>query len=557
MVIRAMRSRFPTRQLMPAFPAADGAAGRGFSGAGPVPDAPALLRFVKGVDPAPRAMPTDEIAALGDAFTRNVLLAGRNPLTLRELLDSVAGIAAPDFSFRKQFLVAEGAHPRSAGLQDFELNARLVVTWHRRDESATDMLLSASPVPDDPDSLLQLIAWSDTDGSFHFFERKAGQWAWAGNGFHALQQRSRGQGPFDSHINGSLVMKELKAPWSHWHSMSSGIARETFPAGSPLATDPLFAQFTGADELEAIVRTGILRWTRSRLRRDLSDRVLQGFEAYLRQVLWTTSVNLISARQPFDGPASRAIVLPTTFFIDADALEFLAVEMGEGESLIPDAPLIVGAAAYREATRQRRLTVADEAGGGPPLRLTGDTQFAFLVPERAQEDLIVLKELVEREVIAPRTALCLLSVDFPNPIFSERRAALLAHAPAELAAGGGGADFDRRFVGALRDALARGVAAIGSPEAEFLALFDSADSVAALRARIAAYFEAWTRRLATSDGVADLLELADSRRLASRRRKLLEFGATLAAGEGTRAYLAIREDAQIFVKATDLGEEAR
>jgi hypothetical protein len=28
---------------------------------------------------------------------------------------------------------------------------------------------------------------------------------------------------FDSHVNGSLVMKELKAPWTHWHSSRAKI----------------------------------------------------------------------------------------------------------------------------------------------------------------------------------------------------------------------------------------------------------------------------------------------------------------------------------------------
>lgn len=40
-------------------------------------------------------------------------------------------------------------------------------------------------------------------------------WASAGSCNHALDEPARGKGPVDGHINGNLVMKELKAPWAH------------------------------------------------------------------------------------------------------------------------------------------------------------------------------------------------------------------------------------------------------------------------------------------------------------------------------------------------------
>ena len=61
----------------------------------------------------------------------------------------------------------------------------------------------------------------------------------------------------------------------------------------------------------------------------------------------------------------------------------------------------------------------------------GDTHFCFLVPERAFEDQAVLREAIEIGLVTKRLAACLLMVDPWNPIFSDRRRALLRHVPAD------------------------------------------------------------------------------------------------------------------------------
>ncbi len=69
---------------------------------------------------------------------------------------------------------------------------------------------------------------------FHFYERLHGTFFWAGMSQHALEDATRGQGPFDSHVNGSLVMKELRSPWVHWHAPQAGINEEAFAPDDPL-----------------------------------------------------------------------------------------------------------------------------------------------------------------------------------------------------------------------------------------------------------------------------------------------------------------------------------
>ena len=126
--------------------------------AGPIPGQSPLRRFVKGLDGAARFLSNEEMDALGDFFTRNVLKLGRNPLTLRNLIAEIEAISGGQTVLRKTFLVAEGAYPRSQGVTGFTLNARLAITWHRADVAATDIMVSASPSPDSQDGLLQLIA---------------------------------------------------------------------------------------------------------------------------------------------------------------------------------------------------------------------------------------------------------------------------------------------------------------------------------------------------------------------------------------------------------------
>ena len=48
-------------------------------------------------------------------------------------------------------------------------------------------------------------------------------WVWAGNSLSALETPSRANACFDSHVNGGLVMKELKIPWMNWESSTGTI----------------------------------------------------------------------------------------------------------------------------------------------------------------------------------------------------------------------------------------------------------------------------------------------------------------------------------------------
>jgi hypothetical protein len=309
---------------------------------------------------------------------------------------------------------------------------------------------------------MQLLAWDQGNRVYNYYERRGGTWLWAGNSRHALAPETRGRGPFDSHVNGSLVMKELRQPWNGWHSTSASIQDTVLAPGDPLRTMPLFRDRASAHDLETnVVRPGIERWNRARIEAaTASGGELADVPYFMRQVLETTTVNLASSSQQSDQLDDHAsLTLPVTFFLNAEALL-------DSIGLTPDIDNVdVPGRLYRESLRRYHFCVTD---GG--YRQTGDSFFAFLVPEPAFEDLNVLALLLRQRIISRRFAACLLMVDFPNPVFSERRRRLLAHVPqtALLTDGAGGAarsDLEARFVAAV-EASAHPA---GSPEEEFLA----------------------------------------------------------------------------------------
>ena len=477
---------------------------------------PLLLAAVVGINDPPTPMTKAEILKLGDPFTSEILLRGTYPLTLSALVTAVEKIQGGNaFPIRKLFLVAEGgqfrlSHPR------FELNARMVFTWQKSDSTPPDLLLSTVAATNSDASLLQLIAWSDMDRAFHFFERKHGAWGWAGNSFHALREPSRGQGPFDSHINGGLVMKELKFPWAHWHSMSSSIPREAFPSNSEFHTDPLFGTIDNAELLENIVKGGVARWTKSRLSADSSGSALKNAPTYIRQIVTPTSANLISTSLEFERVRRSTLKLPSSFFFDTDGLELGVLRIDAFSDAIPGGRIEVDGDLYSDAVRDLEMLVPSEDA---TTSVEGDTHFCFLVPERAFEDVEVARQLLENGIISPRFLLSLLMVDFQNPVRSDRRAELLKYCPENLNVG---ESLENMFISSVEQANA----SKSSAEAEFLSYWRETNLLEKIHADLSKFFFGIQAFVSSAEGVKLLVKLAEFRKGFFRKQLLNEFQST-------------------------------
>jgi hypothetical protein len=361
------------------------------------------------------------------------------------------------------------------------------------------------------------VAWDEARGLFNYYERAQGTWVWAGDSHSALAPGSRGNGCFDSHVNGSVVMKELKQPWLHWLSMKANIL---LADDDPLRVNPLYTSLSGAEDLELVIKATVSRWTRARLEQTVKDGRVRHVDWLLRQLCTTTTVNLVStdieSRSVVQDPA-RSLPLPLTFWFNADVLlDMLDVPADFG------LPTVAGRF-YLDSLQHYDFALTE----GDSFRQPGDTFFAFAVPEPSFEDNDVVAGMLASGLLTPRFVASLLMVDFPNPVFSPARERLLRYVPEQARldpAGGGLSD-------ALADAIGQAASGLAeeSPEAEFLANWRLPESEwrAAFARRLQDYMAAVNRRIATPEGFDAYVRLAESRRREFRRMRLNEFTLTL------------------------------
>ncbi|ADB14976.1 hypothetical protein Psta_0283 [Pirellula staleyi DSM 6068] len=458
---------------------------------------------------------------LRDPFGKFVISQGRFPLTLRKLLEQFDK-AESRLDEQQNFVVADGGQILwNAETEFVERSMRFAIT---RFNAQGDSVLISTAVPFDSESqFLQLLAWDASNEVFNYYERRNGTWIWAGNSYHALREPTRGKGPFDSHVNGSLVMKELKFPWMHWHSMASIISDDVLAPSDLLRTDPIWRSKLGADDFEiAVVRPGIRKWTEARTKkfvRDHSSENASNAREILRHLFETTTVNLIAS-----GEQSRSITdqssvkLPITFFLNSDVL-FDLLEL-EPEIVVPS----VAGEFYRESLRTFEFKLQTNNFEQP-----GDTHFAFIVPEAAFEDNLVVAELLKQSVVSARFVACVLMVDFANPISSSSRELLLKYIPDRMAIRDGVLDLEAQFIANVEAAISEtDESDPASPEQQFLSHWNLGDAwKQAFESRVEAYFQAIQQRLGTQHGYDDYIRLAESRRREFRRRPLSEFDLTL------------------------------
>lgn len=483
----------------------------------PAPMAPdTLYRFVRGVDERPAPMPPEQLRNLRDPLAAGLLCRGIFPMTVQELLAELT--AAKLVPLQQSYIVGEAGQiaPEQAQAAGLFRDLRYVVVRSDRADQA-DLLVSTSAVDPPETTFLQVAAWDDEQGLFNYYMRDASSWVWAGDSYSALDPASRGKGCFDSHVNGSVVMKELQAPWLHWKSMNASVL---LADDDPLRADPLFRNALGAENLERTIRATVTRWTSARMDRIAKAGRIDHPDWLLRQLCTTTTVNLASSdkesRLLAASPGDRLIV-PPSFWLNVDLLlNTLEIPADFDPPAVP-APL------YAASLDTHKYALVQQ-----DIRLPGDTHFAFCVPEPAFEDTEVVAQLVRRGMLTKRLVACVAMVDFPNPVFSQARAQLLEHAPGPLELSADEPDrLSATFAAAILAAAEQ--APDGSPEREFAANWALGEDGwrDAFAARLAAYINAVAERAVTQDGFDGYARLAESRRNQFRGMRLAEFALTL------------------------------
>jgi hypothetical protein len=503
-----------------------------------------LRRFLVGSDETPQVMEAAEVEAeLNDPLAVELFRQGQFPATTEELLAALDARVGADHPLavksQRSFVVGEGSQIAKDPSRSFDRRLRFVVT-RGQGPDGPDILISAFQAASQS---VEVMAWDERNGGFNYYRTVGGSggWVWAGNSRHAWEPDTRSSGPFESHPTGNLLFKEFKLPWVHWHSPLATMDQLDFAAGDTRATHPWFGDKDGAYVLEdSVAKPAIHRWNGRRLAQVADAGTIADPAQVMERLLGSPNprrftVNLISSNDRHaELESAERVSLPSTFFVDVDGLSEvlgLAAPAPEGFS--------VAASAYREALAEFGVAVRNHdqsrplEAGEEAFERPGDTNFLFVVPERAFEDVDFLRQLVKPEpatgerdlgLVSDRLAACLLMVDFPNPVFSERRAGLLHHVEAAFP-GPVPAEEWGRFSETLGDAIAAaaGGGEGGPAEAEFAELWSAGDGwKEAANARLEPYYEALAARLATPDGVKDVFRLAEARRNRVRRMPIDE-----------------------------------
>ncbi|MFE7393936.1 hypothetical protein [Streptomyces sp. NPDC057582] len=467
-----------------------------------------LYRGVSGVDQDPRPMSAEELAGLEDPMAVVFFRQGKWPMTLEELLDGLT--EANTLPAQAVYMISEAGQIAPDEAPELPRDIRFAITRASPGKDP-DLLVSSDPAS----AFLQVAAWDPTAHVFNYYMRISPAWVWTGNSWSALEPGSRGKGCFDSHVNGSVVMKELKQPWINWQSMAATIQ---LAPDDPLRDNPLYRQVIGAERLELTVRGLVTRWTTARLEAVAGDGTVQHPDHLLRQLFTSTTVNLTStptqsATVTRDG---KNLVLPMGFWLNADAL---INDLGLPVSVetAPSAPALFYAdslAAFGFRLEERTSNFSRQ----------GDTFFAFVVPEAAYEDNEVVRQLVEKSLVPAKFAACVLMVDFTNPVFSPIRAQLMKYVPTAPASTATWCDEIATTVVAAATTLPT-----DSPEGQFAENWSLPETEwrAVFVRRIDDYLEKATARIRTASGFDDCTRLAESRRREFKAMRLNEFELSL------------------------------
>ncbi|MFD9391000.1 hypothetical protein ACFWBB_09750 [Streptomyces sp. NPDC060000] len=474
--------------------------------------APGLYRFVVGVDRQARPLDAHELAALGDPMAAVFFREGTFPLTVQDVL---AGLPQPATKENQSvYLIGEAGQIPSGSAAELPRAMRFAVARAVTGRDV-DLLVSTGANEDPAATFLQVVAWDPAARVFNYYMRISPVWVWAGNSWSALAPGSRGHGCFDSHINGSVVMKELKEPWANWQSQAATVR---LAPDDPFRADPLYQQVIGAENLELTVRALVSRWTAARLAAVTQDGTVEHPEQLMRHLFTTTAVNLASTATQSSTvtPSSGDLIPPPGFWLNSDAL-LGDLELPVTAALPPRAP----AAHYVASLATFDFALEEQSSH---FSQPGDTFFAFVVPEAACEDNDVVRQMVEQGLITPKFAACALMVDFTNPVFSPVRARLMAHVPTTPTA-----MTELQDHVALAIVEAAGSQPSSSPEGRFAADWALADDTwpKAFAQRIDDYLGHVGRRIRESAGFDDYVRLAESRRRDFKAMRLNEFELTL------------------------------
>ncbi|MDQ3729429.1 MAG: hypothetical protein M3355_07540 [Actinomycetota bacterium] len=474
--------------------------------------ADSLVRFVVGRPEDLRPLDAAAIAEFGDPLAGQLFAKGVFPKTAEEVTDALDAALPEGDRLRAQMTFVVGERSQlPAGITDAARpGIRGFLVTRGNGLEGPDLILSAIGAP--TTEFIEVLAWDETLGGFNYYTTDAdAPWVFAGNSADALSEDTSSLGPFEAHPSGNPIMKELRRPWVHWESIDESVSERGVPA--EVASHRWFEDKVGAEVLETqAMILAIERWNRVRLERAVEGDEVRGLKTLMRSFLGTPTVNLASSLSESEDviDAGEDFQIPAAFLANVHCLRDVI-----GLPQPADSQLRISGPTYREILADNEVTLRQDGTAlvDPPR----DTHFVFLVPEPAFEDTDIVKKVVEAGLLSRQVAACLLMVDFPNPVFSERREALLEHIP------------DTAPSDALSDTIANAITQApqaseeGTAEREFAELLAVGVAFEAEFSKLLTdYYAAASAGLSQADRLGEFVRLAESRRERSRSMFIVE-----------------------------------
>jgi len=313
-------------------------------------------------------------------------------------------------------------------------------------------------------------------------------------------------------------MKELEEPWVHWESSKLQRLGE-LPSAHDLRNVPeltrgemdtknLYA--ADARHLEHIVKKGVNKWFETRWKMDsVKTDVTLRVNQWISHILLNTSFNVAaSVTLTSELNDNSTFPIPPGFFFNRWALTQVL-------SGVPSDNFRVSTEYYETARGNLGLSsvyrFAKRQGENHDVAVEDEGQAPWKVITPSYEDRAGLEKLLKETLLPKNVVTAMLMVDFCNPVFSWRRAALMRYIPSQARRGpAGGYDLHVGIVANIEKSA--GARESESPEFEFLHYLHQKELSSYCVKLLQEYTQNITKNLQISARVQDYLLLAESRR---------------------------------------------
>jgi hypothetical protein len=222
------------------------------------------------------------------------------------------------------YVIADGAFVDLDTIRGdwFKPHVRILTVVTPKPDTGSKVFIVGPAKVKDPDTFLQVASFDSKIFRFYAYEEinttpSVTGWTYQGNSWDAFASKdsydSEYLGPFNGHVNGACIMKELHTPWYHWKSgknttflkcIPKGI--QTMLEGIPYLTGSGQKCFVGAsvkdaDTLEGIIEEAVSDWYNNRQLADFSTGPSSdakprpnpnNVQRWMAHLLLTTTINI-------------------------------------------------------------------------------------------------------------------------------------------------------------------------------------------------------------------------------------------------------------------------